>query len=638
MDVINLSLGEPEIEPSRDLVVRALDDAAAAGVIPVVAAGNDYGEFGGGSITSPGSAASAITVGRCHRPTARPSLAEFSSAGPTPVSLQLKPDVSAPGVDILSSVPAREGTWSGFSGTSMAAPHVAGAAALLRQRHPAWTVEQVKSALAQTGTPVGRRGETPSRCARAAASSTCRRPTLRSSSPRRRTCRFGLARAGAPRSTRRPSTLEDAGGGAGAWTVTVEQSRADASALDRRARPRSPSPGRCYRSPSRPARPRASGELTGFVVLTRGAERRRIPYWLRVTAPALARKHARPLATVRASTRPRRAGLPPGCATYRYPADVALAGRDGHLAGPEQVFRVRLRRAVANFGVAVVWRAKGVARRAANRPRRRREPPARADGAADQPQPVPAPVPGQPTPAAGAIRPRPGTYDVVFDGPSRGTAGRSASASGSTTRGRRCCAFASRTVAAWQPAAHPRDRRRLGCRSAHGSRDGRPRPGLGRRSAATSCIRADRRLAPGTTPPRASRSPTTRSRGTWRTRPRSSQHRAPRRRPSSSASSGARGLVPCVTGSCSRSRCTAASNSSLSVRSSFSCDLRRARSRRRPSLEARAAREPRPLSGDQHRHGAGEQRDPEPAHPLILARARRRALRRAQKGSSGKSR
>ena len=63
MDVINLSLGEPEIEPSRDLVVRALDGAAAAGVVPVVAAGNDYGEFGGGSIASPGSAASAITVG-----------------------------------------------------------------------------------------------------------------------------------------------------------------------------------------------------------------------------------------------------------------------------------------------------------------------------------------------------------------------------------------------------------------------------------------------------------------------------------------------------------------------------------------------------------------------------------------------
>ena len=42
MDVINMSLGEPEIEPSRDIVVQALDAAARAGVVPVVAAGNDF--------------------------------------------------------------------------------------------------------------------------------------------------------------------------------------------------------------------------------------------------------------------------------------------------------------------------------------------------------------------------------------------------------------------------------------------------------------------------------------------------------------------------------------------------------------------------------------------------------------------
>src|SRR5205814_8888070 len=64
------------------------------------------------------------------------------------------PDVTAPGVSILSSVPPREGTWAADSGTSMAAPHVAGAVALLRQRHPTWTVEQIKSALVLTGDPV----------------------------------------------------------------------------------------------------------------------------------------------------------------------------------------------------------------------------------------------------------------------------------------------------------------------------------------------------------------------------------------------------------------------------------------------------------------------------------------------------
>ena len=57
MDVINLSLGEPEIEPSRDIVALALDAAAEAGVVPVVAAGNDFDDFGRGSLGSPGSAA-----------------------------------------------------------------------------------------------------------------------------------------------------------------------------------------------------------------------------------------------------------------------------------------------------------------------------------------------------------------------------------------------------------------------------------------------------------------------------------------------------------------------------------------------------------------------------------------------------
>ena len=63
MNVINLSLGEPEITPSRDIVVQAIDAAAAAGVVPVIAAGNDFDAVGPGSVGSPGSAPKAITVG-----------------------------------------------------------------------------------------------------------------------------------------------------------------------------------------------------------------------------------------------------------------------------------------------------------------------------------------------------------------------------------------------------------------------------------------------------------------------------------------------------------------------------------------------------------------------------------------------
>src|SRR5205085_2700055 len=107
--------------------------------------------FGYGSIGSPGTAAGAITAAAASKTDV---IADFSSAAPTPLSLQLKPDVTAPGVAIVSSVPRRESLWTSFNGTSMASPHVAGAAALLRQRHPAWTVAQIKSALVLTGDPV----------------------------------------------------------------------------------------------------------------------------------------------------------------------------------------------------------------------------------------------------------------------------------------------------------------------------------------------------------------------------------------------------------------------------------------------------------------------------------------------------
>jgi subtilisin family serine protease len=84
-------------------------------------------------------------------------LASFSSVGPTQ-DKTLKPDVVAPGVDVLSSGYAAApfpGNLTGFgsaSGTSMATPHVAGSAALLRQLHPDWEPSQIKSALMSTAT------------------------------------------------------------------------------------------------------------------------------------------------------------------------------------------------------------------------------------------------------------------------------------------------------------------------------------------------------------------------------------------------------------------------------------------------------------------------------------------------------
>lgn len=78
------------------------------------------------------------------------SAATFTSRGPRGFDSYLKPDVTAPGVGIFA---AAVGTGSGgvsYSGTSMAAPHVAGAAALLREAHPSWTPEQVKAAMMNT--------------------------------------------------------------------------------------------------------------------------------------------------------------------------------------------------------------------------------------------------------------------------------------------------------------------------------------------------------------------------------------------------------------------------------------------------------------------------------------------------------
>ncbi len=79
-------------------------------------------------------------------------LADFSYRGPTPGALVnvTKPDIAAPGVDIYAAVTASEGNYNYYSGTSMATPHVAGAAALVRAVQPGWSVTEVKSAMQST--------------------------------------------------------------------------------------------------------------------------------------------------------------------------------------------------------------------------------------------------------------------------------------------------------------------------------------------------------------------------------------------------------------------------------------------------------------------------------------------------------
>jgi Subtilase family/Peptidase inhibitor I9 len=142
--VANMSLGAPGY--SDDAMSRAVDSAVNAGVVFVVAAGN-LGSFQ--SVSSPGTADAAITVGATNFQNA---LAPFTSKGPVAARYGIKPDVVAPGVDVRSAK-AGGGTLVA-SGTSMAAPHVAGAAALLRSLHPEWTPAEVKSALVTTAAPI----------------------------------------------------------------------------------------------------------------------------------------------------------------------------------------------------------------------------------------------------------------------------------------------------------------------------------------------------------------------------------------------------------------------------------------------------------------------------------------------------
>lgn len=78
-------------------------------------------------------------------------LASFSSRGPVTASWEIKPDVVAPGVAINSTIP---GGYMALQGTSMAAPHVAGACALIKQAHPDWGPKKIKAALMNTAIPI----------------------------------------------------------------------------------------------------------------------------------------------------------------------------------------------------------------------------------------------------------------------------------------------------------------------------------------------------------------------------------------------------------------------------------------------------------------------------------------------------
>ena len=293
----------------------------------------------------------------------------FSSAGPTSYEHTLKPDIAAPGQQILSStLPEYAGSpFAVFDGTSMASPHIAGAAAVLRQLHPGWTPAQVKSALMNSAIP-----------AYADTARTEEAPVLLEGS--------GIAWLPAandpkiftdPQSISLPDVdvnhgaanegeliqLTDAGDGAGTWSVTVQpQSATRGAGID--VPPEvTLAPGGIAVLPvsARVAADAVPGEQFGFVVLTRGADRRRIPYFFLVSKPGLESVQATPLAALQVGSTVKgvsRANV------YKYPTTPFgpppnFVGAPMNEDGAEKLYVLHLNRPAANFGVAVMASSAG---------------------------------------------------------------------------------------------------------------------------------------------------------------------------------------------------------------------------------------------------------------------------------------
>jgi subtilisin family serine protease len=292
----------------------------------------------------------------------------FSSAGPTAFAHRLKPDVAAPGGEILSStLPEFAGSaFAPFDGTSMATPHVAGAAALLVQRHPGWSAPQVKSALVSAAGPAWGN-------------------TLRTAEASVLLAGGGLVNVQAaddPKIFTEPASLSfgdlnvnggarkrtlllsvsDAGDGSGTWTVEMRPQSASAGAgLS--------APGAVLVGPggttdvavsATATAQAAAGDNYGFLALRRGTTVRRVPYAFFVTRPGLESYQAR------AGRLPRQLGGntidgPDRVNVYRWPS--APFGHPPDYASDAPVFETgaerlyivpHVDRPVVNLGVAVI--------------------------------------------------------------------------------------------------------------------------------------------------------------------------------------------------------------------------------------------------------------------------------------------
>ncbi len=295
-------------------------------------------------------------------------ITDFSSSGPTAFRHDLKPDVSAPGGQILSSTLANvdQSRFAVFDGTSMATPHVSGGVALLLQLHPSWTPAEIKSALVSTAGPAwgdtARTQEAPVPLEGGGLVSLppAANPLLFTDPASLSFEDLDVAQGAA--SKQLLVRLTDAGGGAGTWTVTVAaQAATSGASVDVPGTVTLP-PGGEVDLPVTASAPAgaAQGEDYGFLLLRQGAVTRRVPYLFLVAKPALAAATVLPLKTrVSGDTRTG----PNRVSAYRFPTapfknvpDQPVEQEDGG----EIVYSTTLSGRLVNAGVALLVRAPGV--------------------------------------------------------------------------------------------------------------------------------------------------------------------------------------------------------------------------------------------------------------------------------------
>ncbi len=288
----------------------------------------------------------------------------FSAGGLTAFGHQLKPDITAPGSQVLSStLPEFAGDdYAVLDGTSFSAPHVAGLAALLLQRHPGWTPQQVKSALMSTAGPAfadTSLTEEASVLLEGAGQpriSVADRPLIFTDP---QSLSFGYLAAGAAANSKAiPVTVSDAGDGAGTWTAEVRPQVASPGASVEAA-PVTLAPGgqAIVQVVARAAGGAAAGDNFGFVLLRRGSDLRRIPYAFSVTSSSLIGTTVTPLKTTQSGDT--RSGEDRARA-YRWPTSpfsiLGIFGVDPSVSddGKEKVYALDLPKQAVNAGVVVV--------------------------------------------------------------------------------------------------------------------------------------------------------------------------------------------------------------------------------------------------------------------------------------------